>query len=54
MDACIDAHVAYMKLKEEEPIDYQKEMSNYLDMMGCLDFMFNLISTVASFKNLAD
>lgn len=34
VDACIDAHVAFMKLKEEEPIDYDKEMSNYLDMMG--------------------
>lgn len=33
VDACIDAHVAYMKLKEEEPIDYDKEMSNYLQMM---------------------
>ncbi len=34
VDACIDAHVTFMKLKEEETIDYNKEMSNYLDMMG--------------------
>lgn len=33
VDACIDAHVAYMKLKEEDPIDLDKEMSNYLQMM---------------------
>ncbi len=33
VDACIDAHVAYMKLKEEEPIDYDEEMSKYLQMM---------------------
>ena len=31
-DACIDAHVAYMKLKEE-PVDVDKEMENYLQMM---------------------
>ena len=34
VDACIDAHVAYMKLKEEQSIDLDKEMSNYLEMMG--------------------
>ena len=34
VDACINAHVTYMKLKEEETKDYDKEMSNYLDMMG--------------------
>lgn len=34
VDACIDAHVAYMKLKENETRDLDKEMSNYLDMMG--------------------
>ena len=31
-DACIDAHVVYMKLKEE-PVDVDKEMENYLQMM---------------------
>lgn len=34
VDACIDAHVAYMKLKEEDPIDVDKEMKNYLQMMN--------------------
>lgn len=36
VDACIDAHVVYMKLgkEETEKIDYEKEMENYLDMMG--------------------
>lgn len=34
VDACIDAHVAYMKLKEEEHVDTNKEMENYLKMMN--------------------
>lgn len=34
VDACIDAHVAYMKLKEEDPVDIDKEMKNYLQMMN--------------------
>lgn len=34
VDACIDAHVAYMKLKETETRDAEKEMQNYLRMMG--------------------
>ncbi len=33
VDACINAHVTYMKLKEEEKIDLDKEMAKYLDMM---------------------
>ena len=33
VDACIDAHVAYMKLKEETTVDVDKEMENYLQMM---------------------
>lgn len=33
VDACIDAHVAYMKLKEEDSIDMDKEMKNYLQIM---------------------
>lgn len=33
VDACIDAHVAYMKFKDED-IDVQKEMDNYLALMG--------------------
>lgn len=32
VDACIDAHVAFMKFKEE--IDLDLEMQNYLDAMG--------------------
>lgn len=32
VDACIDAHVAYMKFKED--IDLEAEMSNYLEAMG--------------------
>lgn len=32
VDACIDAHVAYMKFKEE--IDVMAEMENYLSAMG--------------------
>lgn len=34
VDACINAHVAYMKLKEEDNIDYKREMDNYLKMMN--------------------
>lgn len=34
VDACIDAHVAYMKLKEEDSVDIDKEMENYLQMMN--------------------
>lgn len=33
VDACINAHVTYMKLKEEDSIDMDKEMEKYLDMM---------------------
>lgn len=33
VDSVIDAHVAYMKMKDDE-IDYEKEMQNYLDMMN--------------------
>ena len=33
-DAMIDAHITQMKLKEEEPIDYNKEMEDYLNNMG--------------------
>lgn len=32
VDACIDAHVAYMKFRED--IDLEAEMSNYLEAMG--------------------
>ena len=32
VDACIDAHVAYMKFKED--LDLEAEMSNYLEAMG--------------------
>lgn len=32
VDACIDAHVAYMKFKED--LDIDAEMANYLDAMG--------------------
>ena len=32
VDACIDAHVAYMKFKED--IDLEAEMANYLEVMG--------------------
>lgn len=32
VDACIDAHVAYMKFKED--IDLEAEMGNYLEAMG--------------------
>ena len=32
VDACIDAHVAYMKYSED--IDIDKEMDNYLEVMG--------------------
>lgn len=34
VDAIIDAHITQMKLKEEEPVDYNKEMENYLKNMG--------------------
>lgn len=34
VDAMIDAHIAYMKLKQEEEIDYNKEMDSYLENMG--------------------
>lgn len=35
VDACIDAHVAYMKLKEATPeIDLDKEMEKYLEIMN--------------------
>ena len=33
-DAMIDAHITQMKLKEEESIDYNKEMEDYLNNMG--------------------
>ena len=33
-DAMIDAHITQMKLKEEEKIDYNKEMEDYLNNMG--------------------
>jgi len=33
-DAMIDAHITQMKLKEEEKIDYNKEMEEYLNNMG--------------------
>lgn len=33
-DAMIDAHIAQMKLQEEEKIDYNKEMEDYLNNMG--------------------
>ena len=33
-DACIDAHVAYMKLGKEETIDVNKEMEDYLQKMN--------------------
>lgn len=34
VDACIDAHIAYMKLKKEETVNIDKEMENYLNMMN--------------------
>ena len=34
VDAMIDAHIAYMKLKEEEKINYEKQMEDYLEKMG--------------------
>lgn len=34
VDAIIDAHITQMKLREEEPVDYNKEMENYLKNMG--------------------
>ena len=30
----IDAHITQMKLKEEESVDYNKEMEDYLEKMG--------------------
>ena len=34
VDAMIDAHITYMKLKEEEKVDYDKEMEDYFEKMG--------------------
>lgn len=34
VDAMIDAHITQMKLKEEETVDYNKEMEDYLQTMG--------------------
>lgn len=34
VDAMIDAHTTYMKLKEEVSVDVNEEMQNYLKMMG--------------------
>ena len=34
VDAMIDAHITQMKFKEEEAIDYNKEMEDYLNSMG--------------------
>lgn len=34
VDAMIDAHITQMKFKEEETIDYNKEMEEYLAKMG--------------------
>lgn len=36
VDACVDAHVAYMKFKEEN-IDLESEMQKYLEVMGWKD-----------------
>ena len=33
VDSCVDAHVAYMKTKDDM-IDYEKEMTKYLEMMN--------------------
>ena len=30
----IDAHITQMKIREEEEIDYNKEMEDYLEKMG--------------------
>ena len=34
VDAVIDAHITQMKFKEEEAVDYNKEMEDYLEKMG--------------------
>ena len=34
VDAVIDAHITQMKFKEEETVDYNKEMQDYLEKMG--------------------
>ena len=34
VDAVIDAHITQMKFKEEETVDYNKEMEDYLETMG--------------------
>lgn len=34
VDAMIDAHIAYMKLDDEEKLNYEEEMNNYLENMG--------------------
>ena len=34
VDAMIDAHITQMKIREEEEIDYNKEMEDYLEKMG--------------------
>ena len=34
VDAMIDAHITQMKFSELEPVDYNKEMEDYLDNMG--------------------
>ena len=34
VDAVIDAHITQMKFKEEETVDYNKEMEDYLEKMG--------------------
>ena len=34
IDALIDSHIAFMKLKKEESRDYDKEMKDYLEMMN--------------------
>lgn len=34
VDAMINAHITQMKFREKEKIDYDKEMKNYLEIMG--------------------
>lgn len=34
VDASIDAHITFMKLKEEEPVDLNSVMNEYLEKMG--------------------
>lgn len=34
VDAVINAHITQMKIKTEEPTDYNKEMEDYLEKMG--------------------